>query len=129
MYSIDRIVKVKRDDGRTEIVPCDMTVELLALELGNMGLSYPVSEDDELAIFDRFAEMDAEIGQVEDEMRATRKYDEQVCRAVDEFNYEDDEYIDYETLNRRLKGILDRMDAGTFVPAVKIKWRRIRKDD
>ena len=48
---------------------------------------------------------------------------------MDEFNYEDDEYIDYEVLNRRLKEILDRMDAGTFVPSVKIKWRRIRKDD
>ena len=34
--------------------------------------------------------------------------------------YEDDEYIDYGELNRRLKDILYRMDAGTFVPSVKI---------
>lgn len=129
MYSIDMIVKVRHDDGRTEIVPCDMTVELLALELGNMGLTHPVSEDDEPVIFERFADMDAEIGQYEDINRPTRKYCDQVCFAVDEFNYEDDEYIDYEELNRRLKEILDRMDAGTFVPSVKIKWRRIRNDD
>ncbi len=127
MYSISKIVKIKHDDGRIEIIPCDATIELLALELERIGISYPVGIDDEEAIFHRFEDMDAEIGFVEEEMWATKKYDEQVCRAVDEFNYDDDiEFIDYEELNRRLRIVLDRMEDGTFEPYVKIKWRKRR---
>ena len=129
MCSIYNIVKVKHDNGLTEVVPCDMTVELLALELGNMGLTYPLTDADGGAVLDRFTDLDAEIGQVEDELRATRKYDDQVGRPVDEFNCEVDEYIDLDTLNERLKPILDSMEAGMFVPSVKIKWRKIRKSE
>lgn len=128
MYTIYDIVKVKHDDGRVETVPCDETVELLALELSNMGLSYPVGPEDEEAIHERFLSMDVEIGQVEDEFWPTWKYNYQVGRAFDEFNLiEDNEYIDYDELNRRLRAVLDRMEDGTFEPYVKIKWRR-RKD-
>ncbi len=124
VYSIEKIEKVEREGGRVEIIPCEHTVELLALELGNMGLSYPISEDDEEVIFEHFSHMDAEIGMVEDELIATKKYDEQVCRAVDEFNYESNEYIDYGELNRRLKIVLDEMNTGSFKPYVKIRWRK-----
>jgi hypothetical protein len=40
-----------------------------------------------------------------------------------------DEYIDLDKLNERLKAILDSMEAGTFVPSVKIKWRKIRRSE
>jgi len=124
------IVKVKHDDGHIEVIPCDHTVELLAMELGNMGLSYPISENDVGLILDYFTDMDAEIGQVERDYRATRKYDEQVCRAVDEFNYEgNNEYVDFKELNRRLKAVLDRMEDGSFVPWVKVRWRKRKKEE
>ena len=42
---------------------------------------------------------------------------------MDEFNLDDDEYIDYAKLNEKLKAVLDSMEAGTFVPMVKKKWR------
>ena len=40
-------------------------------------------------------DLDVEIGQEEGERYPSREYDEQVTRAVDEFNLEDNEYIDY----------------------------------
>jgi len=46
-----------------------------------------------------------------------------VCRAVDEFNLED-EFIDYDSVNRRLVIMLERMDQGTYVPSVPEKWKR-----
>ena len=119
MYRISMIEKVPHGDGRIEVIPCDRTVELVALEMSDMGLSYPLCEDDGDIILDRFTDMDAEIGQIENVGRFTAEYDEQVTRAVDEFNLDDDEYIDYGSLNIRLKRILDSMDAGTFVPSVK----------
>ena len=122
MYRIVMIEKVRHGE-RTEVIPCDATVELLALELSAIGISYPVSEDDGGRVLDRFTDLDAEIGQEEGERSPTREYDEQVARAVDEFNLEEDEYIDYAKLNVRLKAVLDRMEAGTFVPMVKKKWR------
>jgi len=126
MCRIYRIKKVSRDDGRIEIVPCDATVELLALELDKIGLRYPVKEKDELTILDHFTDLDAEIGQVEaDGIYPTRKYDDQTGMAVDEFNIEEENgYIDYDELNRRLKAVLDSIEAGTFEPYVKIKWRK-----
>ncbi|MBR4181951.1 MAG: hypothetical protein IKQ57_07450 [Candidatus Methanomethylophilaceae archaeon] len=45
-----------------------------------------------------------------------------MCRAVDEFNLED-EFIDYDSVNRRLGIILERMDQGTYVPSVPVKWK------
>ncbi len=129
MYSIKDIEKIRHDDGRIEVVPCDHTVELLALELYGMGLSFPVKEEDEEAISDRFTDMDAEIGQVESEgIRPTSKYNEQVCRAADEFNLDEDEYIDYQKLNERLDAVFGLMEEGTFEPYVKRKWRRPSKD-
>ena len=127
MYRISMIVKVPHDDGRIEIIPCDSTVELVAIEMSNLGVSYPINEQDVDILLDRFTGVDAEIGQVE-ELRPTRKYDEQVTRAVDEFNLDDSEFIDYGSLNGRLKKVLDSMEAGTFVPCVKIKWRKSGKD-
>lgn len=126
VYTIDKIEKIRHDDGRTEVVPCDETVELLALELKNMDLSYPVSENDEGTISEHFENLDIEIGQVEaDGIYPTRKYDDQTGMAVDEFNIEEENgYIDYDELNRRLKIVLDSIKAGTFEPYVKIKWRK-----
>lgn len=124
MYSIYDIIKIKHDDGRTEIKLCDGTIELLAMELDNIGISLPLDKDDEDAIFDHFAFMDAEIGQEEtDGIRATKKYDEQVCRAVDEFNLEFDEFIDYEDVNRRVHEVLESISAGTYKPMVKTRWK------
>ena len=129
MYLIGDIEKIRHDDGRIEVIPCDQTVELLALELYGMGLSFPVKEGDGDAILDRFTDLDAEIGQVESEgVRATRKYGEQVCRAVDEFNIDEGEYIDYQKLNERLDAVFGLMEEGTFEPYVKRKWRRPSKD-
>ena len=48
--------------------------------------------------------------------------------SVDEFNLDDSEYMDYGSLNGRLKKVLDSMEAGTFVPRVKIRWRKSGKD-
>ncbi|MBQ3736031.1 MAG: hypothetical protein II855_03755 [Candidatus Methanomethylophilaceae archaeon] len=127
MYSIDKIVKVNHDDGRMEIVPCDATIELIALNLKEMGLSIPlVEERDGETLWDYLTGIDIEIGQVEDDLIATRKYNEQVGRAVDEFNLDTDEYIDYGKLNERLAKILERIEAGSFEPYVKIKWRKRR---
>ena len=131
MINADRIEKVRHDDGRIEIVPCDSTVELLAVELEKMGLSYPVKPDDEGVILDYFTDLDAEIGQVESEgIRPTNEYNDQVGLAVDEFNIlEDDGFIDYGKLNVRLKAILDSTGSGTFEPSVKIRWRKSRQQD
>ena len=71
--------------------------------------------------------LDIEIGQAEAEgLRATRKYSDQVCRAVDEFNLDENEYIDYDELSRRMEMIFKEIEAGTFEPYVKVKWRRTR---
>ena len=125
------IEKVRHEDGRLEIVPSDSTVELLAVELEKMGLSYPVKHDDEEVILDYFTELDAEIGHVESEgIRPTQKYDDQVGLAVDEFNIlEDDGFIDYGKLNVRLKAIFDSMGSGTYEPSVKARWRKFRQQD
>ena len=48
--------------------------------------------------------------------------------SVDEFNLDDNEYMDYGSLNGRLKKVLDSMEAGTFVPRVKIRWRKSGKN-
>ena len=128
MYTIDKIVKIPRGDGRTEIVPCDDTVELLAQELGSMGIGYPLDTKEESAILRRFDKLDAEIGQTEDEQTATQKYLVQVCRAVDEFNHQSTEYIDFGKLNDRLRIILDQMEKGTFKPKVKVRFRKKRMD-
>ena len=120
------IEKVAHDDGRIEIVPSRTTVELLAVELGRMGLSYPVRKEDEETILDHFTDLDAEMGQNESHgLRATRKYSDQVGLAVDEFNIlEDDCYIDYKKLNRRLKAMLDSIESGRFRPRVQRRWRK-----
>ena len=125
MVNADRIEKIRHEDGRIEIVPYDSTVELLAVELEKMGLSYPVKEDDEEVILDHFTDLDVEIGQVESEgIRPTKEYDDQVGLAVDEFNILDDNgFIDYGKLNVRLKAILYSMDSGTFEPSVKVRWK------
>ena len=86
-------------------------------------LSLPLKEDDEDAIFEYLESLDIEIGQRESEKAyPTPEYNEQVCRAVDEFNLED-EFIDYDSVNRRLGMILERMDHGTYVPSVPVKWK------
>ena len=128
MYRISMIVKVPHDDGRIETIPCNSTVELVAIEMSNLGVSCPINEQDVDILLDRFTDMDAEIGQAEG-LHPTRKYDEQVSRAVDEFNLDDNEYIDYGSLNGRLMKVLDSMEAGTFVPRVKIRWRKSGKDE
>ena len=130
MYTIDDIEKVRHGDGRIEIIPCDATVELLALGLDEMGLSLPLIEErDGDAIWDYLEGLDIEIGQVESEgMFAISEYEEQTCRAVDEFNLDDDEYIDYGRLNDRIASVLQKIEDGTFDPLVKIKWRRQRKE-
>ena len=131
MVNADRIEKIRHEDGRIEIVPYDSTVELLAVELDKMELSYPVKPDDEGVILDYFTDLDAEIGQVESEgIRPTKEYNDQVGLAVDEFNIlEDDGFIDYGKLNVRLKAILDSTGSGTFEPSVKIRWRKSRQQD
>lgn len=65
MYRISMIVKVPHDDGRIEIIPCNSTVELVAIEMSNLGVSYPINEQDVDILLDRFTDMDAEIGQAE----------------------------------------------------------------
>ncbi len=131
MVNADRIEKIRHEDGRIEVVPCDSTVELLAVELEKMGLSYPVKEDDEETILDYFTNLDAEIGQVESEgIKPTKKYNDQVGLAADEFNILDDNgFIDYGKLNVRLKVILDSMGSGTFDSSVKIRWRKSKQQE
>jgi len=126
VYKIDQIVKIDHKDGRVEIIPCDATIELIALNLKEMGLSLPlVEEKDEDTIFEYLTGLDNEIGQVEpDGIRPTEEYDEQTCRAVDEFNLEDNEYIDYNKLNERICAILGRIESGSFEPCVKTKWKK-----
>jgi len=100
------IEKVAHDDGRIEIVPSRTTVELLVVELGRMGLSYPVRKEDEETILDHFTDLDAEMGQNESHgLRATRKYSDQVGLAVDEFNIlEDDCYIGLQEAEQKAEG-------------------------
>ena len=124
MYSIRDLQRVRHDGGRAEMVVCDGTLELIAEGLEKMGLSLPLKEDDEDAIFEYLESLDIEIGQRESEKAyPTPEYDEQVCRAVDEFNLED-EFIDYDSVNRRLGIILERIDHGTYAPSVPEKWKR-----
>ena len=124
MYSIRDLQRVRHDGGRAEMVVCDGTLELIAEGLEKMGLSLPLKEDDEDAIFEYLESLDIEIGQRESEKAyPTPEYDEQVCRAVDEFNLED-EFIDYDSVNRRLGIILERIDHGTYAPSVPVKWKR-----
>ncbi len=124
MYSIRDLQRVRHEGGRAEMVLCDGTLELIAEGLEKMGLSLPLKEDDEDAIFEYLESLDIEIGQRESEKAyPTPEYDEQVCRAVDEFNLED-EFIDYDSVNRRLGIMLERMDQGTYVPSVPEKWIR-----
>ena len=124
MYSIRDLQRVRHEGGRAEMVLCDGTLELIAEGLEKMGLSLPLKEDDEDAIFEYLESLDIEIGQRESEKAyPTPEYDEQVCRAVDEFNLED-EFIDYDSVNRRLGIMLERMDQGTYVPSVPEKWKR-----
>ncbi len=105
------------------MVVCDGTLELIAEGLGKMGLSLPLRENDEDVIFEYLEGLDIEIGQAENEKAyPTCEYSEQVCRAVDEFNL-DDEFIDYDSVNRRLGIILERMSHGTHVPSVPIEWK------
>ena len=126
MYLIDQIKKVQHTDGRIEIIPCDTTVELLALNLKDMNVSLPLSEGrDSDTLWEYLNGLDIEIGQAEAEgLRATRKYSDQVCRAVDEFNLDENEYIDYDELSRRMEMIFKEIEAGTFEPYVKVRWRR-----
>ena len=124
MYSIRDLQRVRHEGGRAEMVVCDGTLELIAEGLEEMGLSLPLKEDDEDAIFEYLESLDIEIGQRESEKAyPTPEYDEQVCRAVDEFNLED-EFIDYDSVNRRLGIILERIDHGTYAPSVPEKWKR-----
>ena len=124
MYSIRDLQRVRHEGGRAEMVLCDGTLELIAEGLEKMGLSLPLKEDDEDAILEYLESLDIEIGQRESEKAyPTPEYDEQVCRAVDEFNLED-EFIDYDSVNRRLGIMLERMDQGTYVPSVPEKWKR-----
>ena len=126
MYRIDQIKKVLYPNGSIEIIPCDATVELLVLGLKEMKMSLPLSyERNHDAIWEYLNGLDIEIGQNETEgLRPTRKYSDQVCRAVDEFNLDDNEYIDYDKLNKRIEKILKEIEAGTFEPYVKVRWRR-----
>ncbi len=124
MYSIRDLQRVRQEGGRAEMVVCDGTLELIAEGLVKMGLSLPLKEDDEDAIFEYLESLDINIGQRETEkVYPTPEYNEQVCRAVDEFNLED-EFIDYDSVNRRLGIILERMDQGTYTPLVPVKWER-----
>ena len=43
MYSIYQIQKVKRQDGRMEIIPSDTTVAFIADNMDAMSLSFPIS--------------------------------------------------------------------------------------
>ena len=124
MYSIRDLQRVRHEGGRAEMVVCDGTLELIAEGLEEMGLSLPLKEDDEDAIFEYLESLDIEIGQRESEKAyPTPEYDELVCRAIDEFNLED-EFIDYDSVNRRLGIILERIDHGTYAPSVPEKWKR-----
>ncbi len=124
MYSINDLQRVRHEGGRMEMVVCDGTLELIAEGLDELGLSLPLKEDDEDAIFEYLEGLDVEIGQAENgRVFPTREYSEQVCRAVDEFNL-DDEFVDYDSVNRRLGIILERMRYGTFVPSVPVKWEK-----
>ena len=127
VYRIDTIQKSRHPDGSVEVVPCDATLELLAREFDNIGVYLPITKEHEQSILDRFTQLDIEIGQNEsDKIHPTEEYDEQVCRAVDEFNLDDNEYIDYDELSRRMEMIFKEIEAGTFEPYVKVKWRRTR---
>jgi len=124
VYSIRDLQRVRHEGGRAEMVVCDGTLELIAEGLEKMGLSLPLKKDEEDAIFEYLESLNIEIGQRESEKEyPTPEYDEQVCRAVDEFNLED-EFIDYDSVNRRLVIMLERMDQGTYVPSVPEKWKR-----
>ncbi len=123
MYSIYDLQRVRHEGGRAEMVICDGTLELIVEGFEKMGLSLPLKEHDEDVIFEYLESLDIEIGQREIEKTyPTPEYSEQVCRAVDEFNLED-EFIDYDSVSRRLGIILERMDRGTYVPMVPVKWK------
>ncbi len=123
MYSINDLQRVRHEGGRTDMVVCDGTLELIAEGFGKMGLSLPLNEDDEYTIFEYLESLDVEIGQVESEkLYPAREYGEQVCRAVDEFNL-DDEFIVYHSVRRMLGIVLERMSNGTPRPLVPVKWK------
>ena len=126
MYSIDQIIKVEHEGGRVEIIPCDATIELIALNLREMGLSLPlIEEKDDDILWEYLVGLDVEIGQVEsDGIFPTEEYNEQTGRAVDEFNLRDYEYIDYDKLNERIGVILEKIGSGNFEPCVKDRWRK-----
>lgn len=77
MYSIRDLLMVRHEGGRAEMVVCDGTLELMAEGLEKMGLSLPLKEDDEDAIFEYLESLDIEIGQRESEKEyPTPEYDE-----------------------------------------------------
>lgn len=123
MYNISMLERRKLGDGREAIVFCDDTIELLAQELENIGLSLPFKPGDEETICDHFQMMDAEIGGMEmDGIRPTPEYDTQVCRAVDEFMDDTVENIDFNELAERVRKVLDAIRDGTYEPHVKKRW-------
>ena len=123
MYNISMLERRKLEDGREAIVFCDNTIELLAQELENIGLSLPFKPGDEEIILNHFDMMDAEIGGVEEDgIRPTQEYDIQVCRAVDEFMDDTVENIDFDELTERVRKVLDGMRDGTYEPHVKMRW-------
>ena len=121
MYRIDMIERKEYEDGHLETVLCDETIELIAVELDNMGLSLPLSIEDDETICDHFQSLDADIGGVEMiGIYPTREYDEQTGRAVDEFMDVGDR--NYTEINDRVKHVLDLIDKGTYEPRVKARW-------
>ena len=111
MYDIRVIRKVEHQDGSVEIIPSDTTIALIADNLQRMSVDLPLTEDDDDAIWEFIEGLEVFIGQDEAQgIHHPQSEKDQVGLALDEFNPDDGEYIDYDALSARVASYIDGSD-------------------
>jgi hypothetical protein len=82
----------------------ERTVELIAEHLGEMEVPLPLDSDSLIDVLNFFDVLEASLAQDYDSGDLSSKdLLEDVCRAVDELNLEDDAEIDMNGLNERIR--------------------------
>ncbi|AMH94120.1 hypothetical protein AR505_0399 [methanogenic archaeon ISO4-H5] len=87
----------------------DSTIKLVKKYKDQIGLCKPVSEEDakevSLYLLQFFTDLEASMSLDLDEgMEIDRKLLEDISNAVDDFNLENDEYIDFKEINEIISG-------------------------